>query len=77
MSQLPAGLVTALEDRYALSQQIGEGGMATVYLARDLRHDRKVALKVLRPELGAILERATRGSERRADGFEARELSWI
>ncbi len=45
----------ALEDHYALDREIGRGGMATVYLARDLKHDRKVAIKVLRPELAAHL----------------------
>ena len=48
-------LSAALEGRYAIEREIGSGGMATVYLARDLRHDRNVALKVLRPELGAVL----------------------
>src|SRR5512138_111781 len=48
-------LVTALVDRYRVERELGQGGMATVYLAHDLRHDRKVALKVLRPELSAIL----------------------
>jgi serine/threonine-protein kinase len=45
----------ALAKRYALERELGRGGMATVYLARDLRHQRPVALKVLRPELGAAL----------------------
>src|SRR6185436_2778641 len=44
-----------LADRYALDREIGRGGMATVYLARDLKHTRNVALKVLDPELGAVL----------------------
>ncbi len=48
-------LSTALKERYALDREIGRGGMATVYLARDVRHNRKVALKVLNPELGAVL----------------------
>jgi serine/threonine-protein kinase len=48
-------LTAALADRYAIERQVGQGGMATVYLARDLRHDRKVALKVLRPELAAVI----------------------
>ena len=48
-------LTTALADRYALRDELGQGGMATVYLARDLKHDRRVAVKVLRPELGAVL----------------------
>jgi serine/threonine protein kinase len=50
-----AHLSAALADRYRLEREVGQGGMATVYLAHDVRHDRKVALKVLRPELSAIL----------------------
>jgi TolB-like protein/tRNA A-37 threonylcarbamoyl transferase component Bud32 len=50
-----ASLKTALAERYAIEREIGQGGMATVYLAQDLRHHRKVALKVLRPELAATL----------------------
>jgi serine/threonine protein kinase/tetratricopeptide (TPR) repeat protein len=55
-------LVTALAGRYAVERELGHGGMATVYLADDLKHHRKVAIKVLRPELGAALgpERFTR-----------------
>jgi eukaryotic-like serine/threonine-protein kinase len=48
-------LSAALVGRYAIERELGAGGMATVYLAHDVRHDRKVALKVLRPELSAIL----------------------
>ena len=48
-------LSEALADRYRIERELGAGGMATVYLAHDVRHDRKVALKVLRPELSAIL----------------------
>ena len=48
-------LADALADRYRIERQLGAGGMATVYLARDLKHDRQVAVKVLRPELGAVL----------------------
>lgn len=44
-----------LGDRYAVEREVGRGGMATVYLARDLKHDRRVAIKVLNPELGAVL----------------------
>jgi eukaryotic-like serine/threonine-protein kinase len=48
-------LASALSDRYRIERELGAGGMATVYLAEDLKHDRKVALKVLRPELAAVL----------------------
>jgi serine/threonine-protein kinase len=46
-------LTDALRDRYLIERELGQGGMATVYLAQDLKHDRKVAIRVLRPELGA------------------------
>jgi eukaryotic-like serine/threonine-protein kinase len=55
MSSLPSRISGALSGRYRLEQEIGAGGMATVYLAEDLRHDRRVALKVLRPELAAVI----------------------
>jgi serine/threonine-protein kinase len=48
-------LTEALADRYAIERELGAGGMATVYLAHDLKHDRKVAVKVLRPELAAVI----------------------
>ena len=48
-------LKSSLSDRYAIEREVGRGGMATVYLARDLKHERRVALKVLNPELGAVL----------------------
>ncbi len=52
---LPDRLVAALADRYAFERELGQGGMATVYLADDTRHGRKVAIKVLRPELAATI----------------------
>ena len=55
MNDVREHLTDALSSRYAVDQLIGTGGMATVYLARDLKHDRQVALKVLNPELGAVL----------------------
>src|ERR1051325_9094008 len=55
MSQAADALADALRDRYGLDGELGRGGMATVYLARDLKHDRMVALKVLHPELAATL----------------------
>ena len=48
-------LKAALADRYLIERQIGQGGMATVYLADDVRHQRKVAVKVLRPDLAAVI----------------------
>ncbi len=48
-------LTAAWVDRYEIQEEIGAGGMATVYLAEDLKHHRKVAVKVLRPELAAVL----------------------
>ena len=51
----PDRLVAALADRYRIERALGAGGMATVYLAEDLKHDRKVAIKVLKPELAAVL----------------------
>ena len=48
-------LATALADRYRIERELGQGGMATVYLAEDLKHGRKVAIKVLRPELAAVI----------------------
>ena len=55
MSQLETRLFSALAERYRLERELGAGGMATVYLARDLKHERDVAVKVLRPELAAML----------------------
>ncbi len=61
MSDAITRLNAALEGRYAIERELGEGGMATVYLADDLKHQRKVALKVLKPELAAVV-----GAERPA-----------
>src|SRR5579862_3932262 len=55
MTAPAATIQLALADRYTIERELGRGGMATVYLARDLRHDRYVALKVLRPDLGSAL----------------------
>ena len=55
MAETPARLQAALVARYALDRELGHGGMATVYLAQDLKHGRPVAIKVLRPELAAAL----------------------
>jgi serine/threonine-protein kinase len=55
MTDPPDRLKKALADRYAIKRELGSGGMATVYLAEDLKHNRKVAVKVLRPELAAVL----------------------
>jgi serine/threonine-protein kinase len=55
MSDVLERLKTALADRYAVESEIGRGGMAVVFLAEDLRHDRRVAIKALHPELTATL----------------------
>ncbi|MBI2072812.1 MAG: serine/threonine-protein kinase, partial [Gemmatimonadetes bacterium] len=59
MTEVSDRLAAALADRYRIERELGAGGMATVYLAQDLRHRRQVAIKVLKPELAAVL-----GSER-------------
>ena len=62
MSDPVIRLNVALQGRYRVERELGEGGMATVYLADDLKHERKVALKVLKPELAAVV-----GAEVRSD----------
>jgi eukaryotic-like serine/threonine-protein kinase len=55
MNNITQRLATALAGRYTVERELGHGGMATVHLARDLKHDRAVAIKVLRPELGEAM----------------------
>ncbi|HET9275017.1 MAG TPA: serine/threonine-protein kinase [Gemmatimonadales bacterium] len=55
MTDLRPGLSEALAGRYAIERELGRGGMARVYLARDLKHGRRVALKVLRPEVAEVI----------------------
>ncbi|MDH4131615.1 MAG: serine/threonine protein kinase, partial [Gemmatimonadota bacterium] len=55
MTDVLPRLTEALADRYRIERELGQGGMATVYLAQDIRHNRRVAVKVLRPELAAVI----------------------
>src|SRR6185369_3818540 len=55
MADLRSRLQPSLADRYGIEREVGRGGMATVFLAQDLKHERPVALKVLHPELAASL----------------------
>ena len=55
MTDAGARLAAALADRYRIERELGAGGMATVYLAHDLKHDRPVAIKVLRAELSHVI----------------------
>ncbi len=55
MAEVPDRLTTALERRYVVERKLGSGGMASVYLAEDVKHHRKVAVKVLRPEIAAMI----------------------
>ncbi len=55
MSEAMRRLATTISDRYTVERELGAGGMATVYLAEDVKHHRKVAIKVLHPELSAVL----------------------
>ena len=56
MTAISDRLAPHLAERYRIERELGSGGMATVYLAEDVRHHRKVAIKVLHPELSAVLE---------------------
>jgi serine/threonine-protein kinase len=55
LTDLIERLRTAFTGRYTIERELGRGGMALVFLAHDLKHDRRVAIKVLRPELAAAL----------------------
>ena len=55
MPEITSRLSTVFADRYTIERELGSGGMATVYLAEDLKHKRKVALRVLKPELAAVI----------------------
>jgi serine/threonine-protein kinase len=55
MSGPATSLIDALRDRYLVERELGRGGMATVYLAHDVKHDRQIALKVMHPEIAAVL----------------------
>lgn len=67
MSAVLERLAAALADRYRIERELGKSGMATVYLADDIRHGRQVAVKVVHPELAAAL-----GAERFLSGIHAR-----
>jgi serine/threonine protein kinase len=64
MSEIPSRLSTALAGRYRIQRELGRGGMATVYLAEDVKHERQVAIKVLNPELAAIRGPSARQANR-------------
>jgi eukaryotic-like serine/threonine-protein kinase len=59
-------LKTVLADRYAIERELARGGMSTVYLADDLRHHRKVAVKLLRPEFTTMVDRTVSRGESRS-----------
>jgi serine/threonine protein kinase len=66
MADILDRLKAALADRYLIEREIGSGGMATVYLAQDLKHERQVAVKVLRPELAAALAQSVSSARSRS-----------
>jgi len=63
MTTIGGDIAAALAGRYTIERELGAGGMATVFLGHDLRHDRDVAIKVLHPDLGAALGAANVGAE--------------
>jgi len=71
MTEAFGRLAAALEGRYRIERELGEGGMATVYLADDRKHERKVAVKVLKPELAAVVgaERSIGALHRLRQGY--------
>ncbi len=71
MSDPVTRLNAALEGRYRIESELGEGGMATVYLAKDLKHGRAVAIKVLHPELAATV-----GGDRFLASLQKRSSDW-
>ena len=75
MSDAVTRLNAALEGRYAIERELGEGGMATVYLADDLKHERKVALNALKPELAAVVGAERFLAEDRPPPFGFRSVS--
>src|SRR2546422_7705426 len=72
MSGVPGRLQVALAERYTINRELGRGGMATVYLAEDLKHRRLVALKVLSPDLGAALGKDRFRSEEHTSELQSR-----
>ena len=88
MADILDRLKTALQDRYTIERYIGAGGMATVYLAEDLKHHRKAAVKVLRPELAQALgaerfhqeieiaARLTKGMKDMCQGVHLMPIGW-
>ena len=71
---MASSVTSALSDRYRIESEIGSGGMATVYLAQDLKHDRRVAVKVLKPELAAV---STSGTARASSGSASLAIRMI
>jgi serine/threonine-protein kinase len=79
MTDLLSRLKSALADRYAIERELGAGGMATVYLAQDFKHNRQVELKVLRPELAESItaDDIVNLSRCRRDFADENEYEWL